>query len=115
VFPENFLTVRLEQPAFLEGRTRGYAQSGYNVYPLLYPLPEDSDPRDERVIGYHEFANAIGVKRNFWGRLLSLLALNRWERRIQCRFALRRTGCLPVGTWDDGALAGAGHHLPPSD
>lgn len=82
VFPENFLTVRLEQPGFIEGRTRGYAQSAYNVYPLLYPLPEDTDPRDERVIGYHEVANSLGVKRSFWGRLLSLdLSLN-WQANV---------------------------------
>ncbi len=75
VFPENFATVRLEQPAFIESRTRGFVEVGYNVYPLLYPLPKDTDeskydPRTERVIGYSEVTSSIGVERTFFGTVL---------------------------------------------
>jgi len=83
LFPENALTVRLEQPGFIEGRTVGYTQAGYNIYPLLYPLPKDKpsdyDPRDERVIGYNEITTAVGAERNFWGRLLHLDLSMNWQ------------------------------------
>lgn len=79
VFAENFATVRLEQPAFIESRTRGFVETGYNIYPLLYPLPENTDTRKERVIGYHEVTASLGASRNFFGRLLGLrLSLN-WQ------------------------------------
>ncbi len=81
VFPENALTVRLEQPGFIEGRTRGYTQLGYNIYPLLYPLPKgaDIDPREERVIGYNEITTAVGTERSWGGRLFTGdLSLN-WQ------------------------------------
>lgn len=81
LFPENALTIRLEQPGFIEGRTRGYTQAGYNVYPLLYPLPKDAniDPREERVIGYNEITTALGAERTWGGRLFTGdLSLN-WQ------------------------------------
>lgn len=82
VFPENFLTLRLEQPGFIEGHTRGFTELGYNVYPLLYPLPDDVDPRDERVIGYNEITSSLGLERGFFGRLLfGSLALN-WQANV---------------------------------
>lgn len=81
LFPENALKIRLEQPGFIEGRTRGYTQVGYNVYPLLYPLPKDAniDPREERVIGYNEITTAVGAERAWGGRLLTAdISLN-WQ------------------------------------
>lgn len=79
IFPENALTVRLEQPGLIEGRTRGYTQVGYNIYPLLYPRDPEADPRSETVIGYNEFTTAVGAERTFFGRLFSTdLSLN-WQ------------------------------------
>jgi len=65
VLPENSLTLKLTQPSFLEGRTRGILETGYNVYPLLYPLPIGADPREERVVGYNEVTVRTAAERNF--------------------------------------------------
>ncbi len=79
IFPENALTARLEQPGFIEGRTRGFTELAYNIYPLLYPLPEDTDSKEERVIGYQEIATSAGAERLFLGRLVATnLSLN-WQ------------------------------------
>lgn len=77
VLPENSLSMTLEQPSFLEGRTKGFVETGYNVYPLLYPLPEDVDPNDETVVGYNEVTARVGVERPFLeDRLPINLSLN---------------------------------------
>jgi outer membrane protein assembly factor BamA len=77
VFPENSLTLRLSQPAFIEGRTKGIVETGYNIYPLLYPLPEGADPRTERVVGYNEVTLRTAVERTFLqDRLPVSLSLN---------------------------------------
>lgn len=81
VLPENFATIRLEQPGLLESRTKGFIEYGYNIYPLLYPRNASTagDPRDERVIGYQELTSAIGAQRLFFDRILDVkLALN-WQ------------------------------------
>jgi len=75
--PENFATVRLEQPGLFEARTRAFIEGGYNISPLLYPLPEESDPREERIIGYNEVTSAIGAERAFFsGALTTSLAFH---------------------------------------
>lgn len=89
VFPENFLSLRLEQPGFVEGRTRGFTEMGYNVYPLLYPIAEGEDadgvqvdPRDERVIGYNEVTSSLGAERPFLGRFLFAQASLNWQANL---------------------------------
>jgi len=64
VLPENSLTLTLRQPAFIEGRTTGIIETGYNVYPLLYPLV-GGDPRAERVVGYNEITVRTAAERTF--------------------------------------------------
>ncbi len=77
VLPENSLSVGLEQPGFIEGRTKGFIETGYNVYPLLYPLPETVQPEDETVVGYNEVTARIGASRHFLsGRLPVSFSLN---------------------------------------
>ncbi|MFO7177408.1 MAG: POTRA domain-containing protein [Pseudomonadota bacterium] len=68
--PEFRTRVALRQPSFLEARTTGILSAEYNVYPLLYPLPEDVRPEDERIIGYHEIRASAGVERTFFGHRL---------------------------------------------
>ncbi len=79
ILPENSLNVRLDQPSFLEGRTTGYIDTAYNIYPLLYPLPEGADPNQERIIGYNEIAWALGMERIFWGRHLPVTLSYNWQ------------------------------------
>lgn len=77
VLPENALTLRLEQPAFLEGRTKGIFETGYNIYPLLLPLNPEAIPQEERIIGYNELTLRPGAERFFFGRkFLINLSLN---------------------------------------
>lgn len=66
LLPENRLSVELRQPAFLEGRTTGLVSANYNIYPLLFPLPEGKDPAMERILGYHEISGSLGVERSFF-------------------------------------------------
>ncbi len=99
VFPENSLTVRLEQPAFIEGRTTGFAEAGYNIYPLLYPLPDEHEPEEERVIGYNEVTTSLGAERGFLGRLLSLELSANWQANFP--FLYQR----PLSEKEDPALA----------
>lgn len=54
-------TFRLEQPAFLEARTTGFAQTGLSVYPVLY---SDFHPGDN-IIGFQEVKGGAGVERAF--------------------------------------------------
>ena len=67
---ENKIRTELRQPAFVEGRTTGFVAGEYNIYPLLYPLPQDTDPDQERIIGYHEFKAQTGVERAFFNHHL---------------------------------------------
>lgn len=94
VFPENFLSVRLEQPGFIEARTRGFHQGGYNVYPLLYLNSYDrkDDPREERVIGYNELTTAVGLSRSFFQNALdATLSLN-WQGNFPFTYQTPRSG-----------------------
>lgn len=63
VLPEERLRLELKQPGFLEPRTNLFERPEFNVFPvLLNPNP----PPDERVIGYGEFRNALGLERTIW-------------------------------------------------
>ena len=61
--PEERLRFEFAQPSFIEARLRAVIRPELNVYPVLInpnPLP------DERVIGYAEVRNGIGVERSIW-------------------------------------------------
>lgn len=79
MLPENSLNFRLRQPSFLEGRTTGFIDTSYNIYPLLYPLTEGSDPERERIIGYNEVGLAAGLERVFWQRRLPVTLSYNWR------------------------------------
>ena len=72
VLPESRLRVELRQPAFLERRTAGFTSAEYNVYPVLYPLPDDIDPKTEPILGYQELKTAFGVERSFFQHHLTV-------------------------------------------
>jgi outer membrane protein insertion porin family/translocation and assembly module TamA len=79
VLPEGRLRAQLEQPAFLEGRTRGFVTAEYNVYPLLYPGLGENKGDDENVIGYQEVRTQFGASRPFFGHHLYLTASYSWQ------------------------------------
>jgi outer membrane protein insertion porin family/translocation and assembly module TamA len=62
----NRLRAELRQPAFLEGRTTGRVSAEYNIYPLLFPLPPNAVPKNERILGYHEIRGTVGLERPFF-------------------------------------------------
>jgi outer membrane protein assembly factor BamA len=104
VLPENALLVSLEQPSFLEGRTRGFISTGYNIYPLLYPLAENALASSQRIIGYNELTASFGVRRNFFGRLLPVsLSMN-----YRANFPFTYQGSLQdiCGTTTEGDACG---------
>lgn len=63
LLPEERLRFEFKQPGVFEARTNFYERPEFNIYPvLLNPNP----PPDERVIGYGEARNAIGLERSIW-------------------------------------------------
>lgn len=79
VFPHNRARVKLTQPSFIEGRTAGFVSGEYNVYPLLFPLPEDLNPENELVIGYHELRATAGLERPFFNHHLYVTPSYNWQ------------------------------------
>jgi len=77
--PQNRLRVELRQPSFFEGRTTGFVAGEFNIYPLLYPLPDDIIPEDEKIIGYYEVRTQLGVERAFFGHHLYLTPSYNWQ------------------------------------
>jgi outer membrane protein assembly factor BamA len=77
--PEFRSQVSLRQPALIESRTTTFVSAEYNAYPLLYPLPEDVKPDDERIIGYHELRFSGGFERSFFNYHLSAALSYNWQ------------------------------------
>ena len=76
---ENQLRTELRQPTLVEGRTTSFVQAEYNVFPLLYPIPDGVDPRDERIIGYHQLGSRVGAERKFFNSHLKLINSYNWQ------------------------------------
>ena len=63
---ENSVQLKLQQPAFLEGRTTGILDARYNIQPLLYPFSGASDnPAQDPIIGYQSLITSLSLKRDF--------------------------------------------------
>jgi outer membrane protein insertion porin family/translocation and assembly module TamA len=82
-------TFRLEQPAFLEARTTGFAQTGLSVYPVLY---SDFHPGDN-IIGFQELKGGAGVERAFVRDRLRV----RPSYNAQLSFPFMYLGSRPAG------------------
>ncbi len=64
-------SVTLEQPSIFNGRTSGSATVRFARGPQLYPLLPDTDPRDEKVVGFNVPSAKLALKRSFLkGRVL---------------------------------------------
>jgi outer membrane translocation and assembly module TamA len=71
--PEERLRLDLTEPGLFEARTNGFVRPEFNVYPVLInPNPITGAP----VIGYLEARNAIGLERQFWGKLYGSISHN---------------------------------------
>lgn len=80
-FPVLGVTVKLEQPALFNGRTRGSVQAGYSIGPVLYSLTEDDSQSktdvavraaNSVVIGYHKPNAQLALERSFVGQRIFL-------------------------------------------
>lgn len=60
--PEEKARAELDQPGFLEPRTRGVLRTAFNVYPVI--LSPDYDPAAP-ILGYREIVGGAGVDRRF--------------------------------------------------
>jgi outer membrane protein insertion porin family/translocation and assembly module TamA len=79
VLPEVRVHTELRQPSFIEGRTTGFISGEYNVFPVLYPLPEGVPPEDEPIVGYQQVVTATGVDRSFFGQHLLVTPSYNWQ------------------------------------
>jgi len=79
LLPEFHLLTSLRQPSLFEARTAGFVSVEYNLFPVLYPIPADEDPKNEPVLGYHEFTTAVGAERKFLAHRLTLTPSYNWQ------------------------------------
>ncbi len=93
LLPENRINAELRQPSFLEGRTTGVLSAEYGILPLLYPIPDDADPDEERVIGYHEVKARVGLERSFFSHRFFVSPSANW----QANFPFTYQGDRPEG------------------
>jgi len=77
--PEFHVQTALRQPSMFEARTAGFLSLGYNVYPVLYPIPAEEDPKLEPVLGYHDIKASGGAERAFFGHHLILTPSYNWQ------------------------------------
>jgi outer membrane protein insertion porin family/translocation and assembly module TamA len=97
VLPRGRLRATLEQPSFIEGRTRGIVSAEYNIYPLLYPdLGKNNTPDNpENVIGYQEIKTQFAARRAFFGHHLYLTPGYSWQANFPFTY-LGSTTLQPV-------------------
>jgi outer membrane protein assembly factor BamA len=79
VLPKGRLRAQLEQPSFLEGRTRGFVTAEFDVYPLLYPGLGEDPNANENVIGYVQVKTQAGARRPFFEHHLYLTPSYSWQ------------------------------------
>lgn len=100
VLLENSLQLKFKQPSFIESRTAGTLDASYNIMPVLYPLPEGTDPNTERILGYQTISTAAGLERQFylsspktWPTSITLATSYNW----QANFPFTYQSDLPAG------------------
>jgi outer membrane protein insertion porin family/translocation and assembly module TamA len=89
----NDVRVNLAQPALFGGRTRGFMRASYEIYPLLYSLPEDAVPEDEIIVGYHTVAAELGLERKYLRQRIELSPSYNWR----ANFPFTYQGEKPAG------------------
>lgn len=58
---QNEVAASFRQPSTFEGRTTGFVDTDFNVFPLLYA----ETARDEALVGFYELKNSTGLERAF--------------------------------------------------
>jgi outer membrane protein insertion porin family/translocation and assembly module TamA len=94
----NQFRVSLDQPGFIEGRTRGTLSTELNVRPLLYT----DTGTEEAIIGFLESKNQAGLERAFLShRLLVTPSLN-WQAEIPIDYRNLSVGYEPSERAESG-------------
>ncbi len=93
-FPVLDSTVKLEQPALFNGRTKGSVQAGYSMRPVLYSLGEDDDPKNQVVIGYHKPTGQLALERAFLSQHIVLKPSYNLQARLPFSYQNLPTGVL---------------------
>jgi outer membrane protein assembly factor BamA len=94
----NQFRVGLDQPGFIEGRTRGTLSTELNVRPLLYT----DTGADEAIIGFFEIKNQAGLERAFVShRLLVTPSLN-WQAELPIDYRSLSLGREPTQAAESG-------------
>lgn len=95
VLLENSLQLKFKQPSFIESRTAGTIDASYNIMPVLYPLPANTDPSKERILGYHTISTALGLERQFfvstskaWPAALTIATSYNWQANFPFTYQL---------------------------
>jgi outer membrane protein assembly factor BamA len=88
----NRFRVELQQPSFLEGRTRGLLSADFNVLPLLY---SDTEP-DEPIIGFLEVKTQAGVERAFLSHHLFASPTLNWQAEFPVDYSDLSFGVEPA-------------------
>jgi outer membrane protein assembly factor BamA len=97
LFPEVRVRTELRQPAFVEGRTTGFISGEFNVFPVLYALPEGVRPEDEPVVGYFQVKAATGVERAFFSQHLLVTPSYNWHANFPTPYQLGlQPGLKPI-------------------
>jgi outer membrane protein insertion porin family/translocation and assembly module TamA len=79
LLPEFHLLTLLRQPSLFEARTAGFLSAEYNVFPVLYPIAADVNPRHEPVLGYNQVRTSVGAERAFLAHHLTLTPSYNWQ------------------------------------
>jgi outer membrane protein insertion porin family/translocation and assembly module TamA len=94
----NQFRVGLDQPGFIEGRTRGRLATELNVRPLLYT----DTGADVAIIGFFEIKAEAGLERAFLShRLLVTPSLN-WQAELPIDYRTLSVGREPAQRADSG-------------
>ncbi|HYQ15991.1 MAG TPA: FtsQ-type POTRA domain-containing protein, partial [Polyangiaceae bacterium] len=85
--PSNYFLVAeskvlLEQPSIFGGRTKGSVEAGFKREPLLYSLADDTDPKQEVVIGFNKPRAAVGLERAFFRERIVVAPSYNLEARL---------------------------------
>lgn len=95
---EGALEMRLVQPSFLEGRTKGFSSAALEVHPLLYA----DTPVSASLFGFLEVAARAGVERPFLEHQLFLTLSLNWLAELPLDY-----GQLTLGGRSPPASPGA--------
>jgi outer membrane protein assembly factor BamA len=74
ILPEERLRVQFRQPGFLEARTNWYVRPEFNVFPMIFSIPTETE-NTTSIVGYRELKAATSLERSY-GKTYTSLGYN---------------------------------------